>query len=280
MRMSVKSFFRSKSFLFVVWNILAAILIVVVLLVGLYFWLRRYTQHGQEVVVPNVVGLYMEEAVPQAQAQGLTIQITDSTYSNRVPLGTIVEQTPPANSHTKQGRALYVVVNARCRRQVPLPDLQDMSYRQAEATLRSVGIVVNPDYEYEPSEYKDLVLAVKKGGEVLTPGQRIEEGSRVTLVIGFGKGTEQVRVPNVIGLSLQDARSLLLGSRLTVGATEFDSPVAAEDGTDEESTQIVYIQTPAAGEYLLEGSHVDLKLSSDVEKSLNTQSASSDEDFF
>ncbi len=278
--MSVRSFFRSKSFLFVVWNILAAILIVVVLLVGLYFWLRRYTQHGHEVVVPNVVGLYMEEAVPQAQAQGLTIQITDSTYSNRVPLGTIVEQTPPANSHAKQGRALYVVVNARCRRQVPLPDLQDMSYRQAEATLRSVGIVVNPDYEYEPSEYRDLVLAVKQGGEVLTPGQRIEEGSRVTLVIGFGKGTEQVRVPNVIGLSLQDARSLLLGSRLTIGATEFDASGAAENGTDEETMQIVYIQTPAAGEYLLEGSHVDLKLSSDVEKSLNTQSATSDEDFF
>ncbi len=278
--MSLKSFFRSKSFLFVVWNVLAAILIIIVLLIGLYFWLRRYTQHGHEVDVPNVVGLYMEEAVPQAQAQGMTIQITDSTYSNRVPLGTIVEQTPPANSHAKQGRVLYVVVNARCRRQVPLPDLQDMSYRQAEATLRSLGIVVNPDYEYEPSEYKDLILAVKKNGEVLTPGQRIEEGSRVTLVIGFGKGTEQVRVPNVIGLSLQDARSLLLGSRLTVGATEYDASAASENGTDEELTQIVYIQSPAAGEYLLEGSHVDMKLSSDVEKSLNTQSASSEEDFF
>lgn len=278
--MSLKSFFRSKSFLFVVWNVLAAILIIIVLLIGLYFWLRRYTQHGHEVDVPNVVGLYMEEAVPQAQAQGMTIQITDSTYSNRVPLGTIVEQTPPANSHAKQGRVLYVVVNARCRRQVPLPDLQDMSYRQAEATLRSLGIVVNPDYEYEPSEYKDLILAVKKNGEVLTPGQRIEEGSRVTLVIGFGKGTEQVRVPNVIGLSLQDARSLLLGSRLTVGVTEYDASAASENGTDEELTQIVYIQSPAAGEYLLEGSHVDMKLSSDVEKSLNTQSASSEEDFF
>lgn len=274
--MNIKSFFQSKSFRFVLWNMLAAILIIVVLLLGLYFWLRRYTQHGHEVVVPNTVGLYMEEAVPQAQAQGLTLQITDSTYSNRVPLGTIVEQTPPAGSHAKEGRALYVVVNARCRRQVPLPDLQDMSYRQAEATLRSLGVVVNPDYEYEPSEYKDLVLAVKQGGTVLTPGQRIEEGSRVTLVVGFGKGTEQVCVPNVIGLSLQDARSLLLGSRLTVGVTEMD----AADETAQEAVQVVYMQTPAAGEYLLEGSHVDLKLSSDVEKSLNTQSASSDEDFF
>ncbi len=274
--MNIKSFFQSKSFRFVLWNILAAILIIVVLLLGLYFWLRRYTQHGHEVVVPNTVGLYMEEAVPQAQAQGLTLQITDSTYSNRVPLGTIVEQTPPAGSHAKEGRALYVVVNARCRRQVPLPDLQDMSYRQAEATLRSLGVVVNPDYEYEPSEYKDLVLAVKQGGAVVTPGQRIEEGSRVTLVVGFGKGTEQVCVPNVIGLSLQDARSLLLGSRLTVGVTEMD----AADDTAQEAVQVVYMQTPSAGEYLLEGSHVDLKLSSDVEKSLNTQSASSDEDFF
>ena len=56
--MDIKGFFTSKSTLFVLKNILLAILIVVVLLTGLYFWLRHYTEHGVEIEVPNVVGMY------------------------------------------------------------------------------------------------------------------------------------------------------------------------------------------------------------------------------
>lgn len=268
-----------KSVLFVGANLLIAIAVGAILLTILYFWLRHYTQHGKEVDVPNIVGLYVEEAEPQARAAGLRLQIMDSTYSTRVPLGTIVEQTPPAMSHAKDGRTIYIVVNAKSRRRVPLPDLQDMSFRQAEATLRSVGIQVNETYEYEPSEYKDLVLAVKQNGEVLVPGQRVDDGSRVTLVVGFGKGTEMVGVPNLVGMNLQDARSLLLSYRLTVGAVEFD----AEDTTTLDGTpavQVVYRQVPAAGEQLLEGSTVDLKLSTDMEKAISTDNNESEEDFF
>ncbi len=268
-----------KSVLFVGANLLIAVAVGAILLTILYFWLHHYTQHGKEVDVPDVVGLYVEEAEPQVRAVGLRLQVTDSTYSTRVPLGTIVEQTPSARSHAKDGRTVYIVVNAKSRRQVPLPDLQDMSFRQAEATLRSVGIVVDEAYEYEPSEYKDLVLAVKQNGEVLAPGQRIDDGSRVTLVVGFGKGTEMVGVPNLVGLSLQNARSLLLSYRLTVGAVEYDAAdTTAVEGMP--ARQVVYRQVPAAGEQLLEGSTVSLWLSADMEKAISAGSEESEEDFF
>ena len=274
--MYIKGFFTSKSTLFVFKNILLAILIVVVLLTGLYFWLRHYTEHGVEIEVPNVVGMYLEEAQPQVAAVGMNMQVTDSTFSNTVPLGTIVEQVPSANSHAKKNRTLYVVVNARCRRQVAVPDLHDMSYRQAEASLRSMGIRVSDQYEYEPSEYKDLVLDVKQNGRALQPGERIDEGSIVTLVIGFGKGTEMVSVPNLVGLTLANARSLLLSQRLTVGVVEYDDDQDAEAVNE----PVVYSQSPASGEQLLEGSMVNLKLSTNVEKTLTTQGQESEEDFF
>lgn len=273
--MGFKAFFKSKSTQFVVWNILLAILIVVILLTILFFWLRHYTQHGVEVEVPNVVGLYMEEAQPQVTAVGMTIEVVDSTYSNDAPLGTIVEQMPPAFSHAKHNRTMYVVMNARNRRQVALPDLHDMSYRQAETTLRSVGIRVSDEYEYEPSEYKDLVLDVKKDGRALAPGERIDEGSLVTLVVGFGKGTEMVEVPTVIGMTLTNARSLLLSKRLTVGTVEYDEPEP-----EKQAEAVVYFQSPNQGEQLLEGSMVNLKLSVDVEKALTSHSQESEEEFF
>ena len=205
----------------------------------------------------------------------MNLQVTDSTYSNSVPLGTIVEQIPPANSHAKKNRTLYVVVNAHCRRRIPVPDLHDMSYRQAEATLRSMGLCVSDQYEYEPSEYKDLVLDIKQNGRTLLPGERIDEGSMVTLVVGFGKGTEMVSVPNLIGLTLSNARSLLLSQRLTVGSVEYDT-----ENAENSNTAVVYFQNPVGGEQLLEGSMVNLKLSTNVEKALTTQTQESEEDFF
>ena len=92
------------------------------------------------------------------------------------------------------------------------------------------------------------------------PGEKLAVGSKVRLVVGFGRGTEQVEVPSVIGLTLQDARSFLLSHRLTVGAVTYDEP--EEEGV----TQYVYRQIPNAGEQLLEGETVALKLSADIEK--------------
>lgn len=278
--MDIKSFFRSRSFRFVLRNILIAVAVGGVLLLGLYFWLRHYTQHGIEVEVPNVVGMYIEEALPQVNAVGMQMQVIDSTYSNAVPLGAIVEQTPVGNSHAKKDRMMYVVVNAKSRKQVVMPDLHDISYRQAASTLRSIGIRVNDTYEYEPSEYKDLVLEVKQGGKSVAPGERIEEGSMVTLVVGFGKGTEMVSVPSVTGLKLQDARSLLLSSRLTVGSVEYDEPVDSRGIASDGKKPVVYMQTPLAGEQLLEGSMVGLKLSTDVEKTVTAHGQDNEEEFF
>jgi len=69
----------------------------------------------------------------------------------------------------------------------------------------------------------------------------------------------------VIGLTLRDARSLLLRNRLTVGAVNEDEEPAPEEG-EEEKVKYVYRQAPNAGERLLEGETVSLWLSSDLEK--------------
>lgn len=278
--MDKKGFFRSSGTLFVVKNLLTAVLIAVVLIIVLFFWLRRYTRHGVEVDVPNTVGLYLEEALPIVHAAGLKLQITDSIYSRQVPLGTIVEQTPVADSHAKQGRTVYIVINAHTHKQIPIPDLHDISYRQAAATLRSIGIQVNNEYEYEPSEFKDLVLDIKVNGRSVAPGERLDEGTTVTLVVGFGKGTEMVPVPNLIGKTLQDARSLLLGSRLIAGNIEYDETTDPQGNSPDGKDPIVYTQSPAAGEQLLEGSMVNLKLSTDIEKALTSQYQDDEDDFF
>lgn len=272
--MTLKDFCKSKVG-FVVLNGIAALIIGLVLVLLVLGWLGRYARHGEEVQVPDVKGMYVDEAAILVQNEGLAIQVVDSTYSRKIPLGAIVDQNPPADSHAKRDRMVYVVVNAKQLRQVPLPDLRDVSFRQAEATLRSVGLEVG-EVEYEPSVYKDLVLDVRHGDKVVEPGTRLPEGTTLILVVGFGAGTEQVRVPDVIGLKKEGVRATLLQNRLILGQVEYDEELTEENA----SHFVVYSQSVQAGSELLEGSRVDVKMTTSLEKAASASVASSEEDFF
>ena len=274
--MKKSGIFDKSDVKFVGINVVLAFVVFVAIIVGLVMWLRGYTQHGVEVEVEDVRGMMVVEAEPILATHGLHMVVVDSTYSDKVPFGTIVDQDPEPASHAKHGRAVYVVINASGKRQVMMPDLHDMSYRQAETTLRGMGIVVDTVYEYEPSAFRDLVLDVKMNDTVsVQPGDKIAVGSLVRLVVGFGKGTEMVEVPTLVGLTLRDARSLLLSRRLTIGTVTYD-----EEEVEEGTERYIYSQTPLAGERVLEGETVSIKLSSDVEKVVSGGGETNNEEWF
>ena len=270
--MDKNTIFDKKDLKFVGWNVVLAIFIGIGILVGLIHWLKNYTEHGIEVEVDDVHGMVVTEAEPILNANGLRLIVVDSTFSDKVPFGTIVDQDPKPHSHAKHGRAIYVTINATTKRHIVMPNLQDISYRQATTTLRALGLVVDTVFDYEPSAFRDLVLDVKTDTGSVYPGDRIAIGTKVRLVVGFGRGTEQVEVPNVIGLTLKEARSLLLSRRLTVGAVHYDTD------SKEGKIFIVYSQTPAPSQKMIEGETVMLKLSTNIEKIIDNKEDNNIED--
>lgn len=270
--MSKKGFFDKKGLQLVGINLVLVAVVSGGLLFGLILWLKNYTQHGVEIEVSDVRGMLVNDAEPLLTAQGLRMIVVDSTYSDKFPLGTIVDQDPQPMSHAKNGRMVYVTINATTRRLVTMPNLQDMSYRQAQTTLRSMGLNVDSVFEYRPSAYRDLVLEIKSGGVPVVPGEKLEVGTRVRLVVGYGRGENKVEVPNVVGLTLQEARSLLLSHRLTIGAVQYD------EKEKEGEVQYVYQQTPLSGEQLLEGETVALRLSANKEKAVHAVQTGDEED--
>lgn len=256
-------------------NLLIAILVAVVAVLILILGLRSYTQHGVEIEVPDITQLYLEEAKITLEAEGLHIEVIDSTYSTKVPLGTIVEQTPAAGSKVKNGRTIYVIQNAQMRRPVILPELRDMSLRQAQATLATIGLQID-SIVYEPSMYRDIILDIRKDDIPLDAGTRLEEGSGIHLIVGKGKGTEEVIIPSVVGRPLDEARSWLLSHALTVGLVQYDIP-PTEDNIQ---AYIVYSQEPTSGTIVVEGSSVNLKLSLDIEKTITADNEQDEEEFF
>ncbi len=262
---------------FVLINLAIALIIAVLLLVALKWWLNRYTEHGIEVEVPQITGLTVEEAQILLEGETLRLEVYDSTYSSKVPLGTIVEQTPAPVSRVKRGRTVYVVMNARQRRQVAVPQLADVPYRQAESTLRQMGLTP-VGLVYKPSAYRDLVLDIlTEDSTSITPGTLLTEHTPVILVVGQGLGTEQVITPDLKGLGLQDCRSLLLATHLTLGTFTYDK----EPGEDNINRYIVYDQHPAAGSRLTEGKAVNILLTTDRKKAVSVNADEyPEEEFF
>ena len=275
-KQQIQTWAKNPDVRLVVMNVVAAIVIAVTLLACLLVWLRHYTEHGVEVEVPDVTGLYLNEVDAMLTNQELRFQVIDSTFAPKVPLGTVVEQNPPAYSHAKHGRVVYLVMNASFRPKVMLPELYDISYRQAMATLRSLHINVNEDIIYEPSQYKDLVLDIRRGNESLNAGTMVEEGETLTLVVGRGMGTEKVAIPDLRGKNYKEVRAMLLEKYLTPGNFDYDEPV-----TDSlQDVFVVYHQMPNAGEIVTEGTRVDVKLSKNIEKAMTTDNSDGEEDFF
>lgn len=260
---------------FVTLNLAIAVIAAIALLMVATGWLKGYTRHGKEVTIPVITGMSQPEAEMVLRANELYLVVVDSTYSDKAPLGTVVEQTPPANSHAKPDRPVYVVMNACTKRLIPLPELHDVSYRQAEATLRSLGLKVG-EVLYEPSLYPDNVLDIRDGAISLEAGTRLPEGSSIILVIGRKQGNKMVTVPALLGMSLSQARAILLGIGLTIGAYSYDT----EPTPETLDSYIIYRQSPTEGASLQEGSAINIMLSTDLERAITTDDSQNEEKFF
>lgn len=273
--MDFKTFWTDSKLGFAAKMLLLAIAVSIVLGVVAIKWLNVYTHHGDEVVTPDLMNSMVEEATILAEAEGLRVEVVDTLYTRKAKLGAIIEQRPLAGNRTKRGRTVYVTVNAKVKRMIPLPNLLDISYRQAEATLRVMGLEVN-DIVRQPGRFKDLVLDVKYNGNSITPGTRLAEGSKVTLVLSAGSQNGEVEVPNLIGSDKMAARMLLVQNNLTMGRVDY------YEEPDEDAAFVVYAQEPAAGATVREGSSVTIYMAIDTEaaKAAKAQEGHFEDEFF
>lgn len=279
--MNFKEFWKESFAGFVLKKIILAVIIFVSLAWITLLCIDLYTHHGEFETVPDLKGLYIEEAELSLNNHGLYAQIIDSVYVRDKKLGTIIDQIPAANSTVKKNRPIYIIINSRQVHQVPLPDVSDVSYRQADAMLRSIGLSVG-SVQYSPSEYKDLVIDVKYRGRSVLAGTRIPEGSSLVLIVGNGLGGDQATAPSLKGLGLEAAKQEALNNSMVIGGIVFDiEPLGDED------QYVIYRQRPAAGKIITTGTRIDIWLSKDktmldkvFEEDEETEPTQTDEVFF
>lgn len=263
------NFLKSRFF----WlNILIAILIVTALAWGAFLWLDVYTHHGEAVEVPDLKGLYVEEAELLLNGQDLHCDVVDSVYLRSLAPGEIAEQAPPSGTMVKKGRKIYLTVNRRSCLMVQVPMLIGESRRKAQTNLKTLGFKAD-SIRYKPYEFDDEVLGLIYNEELIDSGGSVPDGAQIILLVGRADTTVTRIVPNLMGLTLAEAIPLLDAYELALGLEQFDVPPATPE---EKSAYRVYGQMPLPGESVYRGKIVNLKLSL-TQKSERTYD---DEDFF
>lgn len=247
--MSIKQFISGKLFLR---QLMLAFAVGIVIIWGSLKLLDIYTHHGRTIVVPDLEGLSEPAAGDLLDSYQLRYQINDSIFDDERDKGTISSQDPVPGTEVKKNRTIYLTLVAIMPEMVPMPDLTDLSLRQAMSMLETHGL--KPGLlEYRPDIARDAVLRQKYKGGIIEPGTLIEKGTAIDLVLGEGLGQHSVLVPIVIGMTPDEAVLALNAASLNVGNAFY---------LDDDSLFVrVYRQQPNPLEkkhYLLAGSTVDL----------------------
>lgn len=274
--MTFKEFLKSKLF---IKNLLAAIGIIAVLLLGNMYALRIYTDHGHSVAIPDLRGKNLAQASNELKNLQLRVEVRDSVYTHEAAPGTVVDQYPKPGLNVKKNRTIFITMSAVSQEMIPMPQLTDISYRQALNLIESSGLMAGR-VEYQPSEFPDLVLDQKINGQSIPVGQMVAKGSVVDLVLGSNSTGTTSEVPSLIGQNLTEARMLLGEAFLNLGTVTYDDPAPTES---DKQKSLIWKQSPDPADIfeVPHGTTVDIWLTTDSTKiKTKKEVKETDNDFF
>ena len=155
-----------------------ALLTMVLLLVSLVSALTamRFAIHGREVRTPNLVGLSLPKAGGALTEMGLLMETGDSFYSQNIPEGSVVSQTPAAGTKVRRGWRVRVAVSLGASR-ASVPDVVGQSGRAGEINVRRRGL--------EEEEVQGIKLAMLDVVRRAVAGAGCEDASRHKESAGF-----------------------------------------------------------------------------------------------
>ena len=187
--MNVKEIWKKIASQYVLLNLFAMAVVVVLFCVGVKYGLDIYTHHGEGIDVPELKGMTYHKARLLLEEEGLNIVVSDSGFQKTLPADCILAQTPGFGTKVKSGHTIYVTVNSPSSPTFAIPDIVDnSSYREAEAKLMAMGFRLT-----EPQRVvgeKDWVYGIVCRGRRVSNGDRVPIDFPLTLLIGTGSYDE------------------------------------------------------------------------------------------
>lgn len=182
--MSLRKYITSKIFLR---QVIIAVTILALVIVLVLNMLSFITNHGQEIIVPNLANMTVEQVEEKLDELDLDYVVLDTVdYNSEFTKFGVVMQEPKPGSKVKEDRKIYLKINSDNYAFVTLPDMIEKTFRQVEPNLRVLGLELG-EVTYKPYLGKDMVLEMRIDGKLVKPGTKVMKTTKIDLVLGDGK---------------------------------------------------------------------------------------------
>lgn len=253
-------------------GIIAAVMVIIMVALGVSCYLgggadgdkssddsssKNSTQSNGDIdtrTVIDVRGMTYDEAKEELNEINLGIKWNGSKESSEYESGQIIEQEPESGEVVDVNTPIRVIVSTGATEEEMLPSLVDISLEEAENILREYDLKVGEvSYKHSESvEMSNIISQNPEAGTVITPSTQY-----VDFVISRGPESREVEVPNVKGISEEEATSKLKRYGFVVTVQEANSNIV-EKG-------MVIGQNYDPGTKLAEGATVTITVSSGAE---------------
>ncbi len=171
----------------IVKHLFASSITVFIIFYFVFLSVKIYTKHNRYIEVPSLSGLNIEDANKILKKKKLKSEVLDSSkYFSETPVNSILSQIPDAGEFVKKNRKIYLNVNPSDYQKVSIPNIIQITKRNAESILNALGFEVS-GFQYVDNIGKDMVLEVLYNGEKMNIGDAIARGSKLELILGNGK---------------------------------------------------------------------------------------------
>lgn len=174
------------------------------------------TRHGDEFPLPDFIGQTVVEAQMGLNDLELKHEIKSEEYSPGIERGVILNQFPIAETKVKPGRVVKFVVSLG-QKLIPIPDVSGLSVRQAILNLETAGLDLG-EIAWAFSDTLPEKVVVFSYPAATT---EIPLGSPVNLMVNRGRASRFTYMPNLIGLTLDEAVKRLEDKSLKSGVITY-----------------------------------------------------------
>ena len=208
---------------------------------------NKPSSNKDEVAVPSIKGLSLEEAKKALEAKNLKLVEAGSRKSDK-PENTVLECYPEEGQNVKIGTEVRVIISGGVSSE-KVPDLKGVDKNSAQDMLKAYDLeLVVKDYAFNDTVPKDAVISQDPAMDT-----EVKKGGKVNVILSKGPEIKLTKVPEVKGLDIAKAEELITKTyKLSIKKTIIKTQ-------DKDLDNKVESQSIPAGTEVKEGTTVDVK---------------------
>jgi len=224
-----------NAFLFFIFNLSMITILVFALLAGTSYFTLWYFIRGEEVKIPNLIGLDVNTVLTRLQPIGLGAKLDNYEYSELIPNGCVLSQYPYPGTKAKRGSPVKIVLS-KGSSLIKVPYIIGENYLSAEVKLRTAGLKVrHHSYIFSEEVGRDVVI-----GQDPLSQSGVPKDYPVNLLISMGSPPRKLAMPDLTKYTLQEAKEILT----RIG---FSVPNIERRKSGEKPAGMILEQVPKAG---------------------------------